>query len=97
MSVVNQVPLSVAVARISFNVLPGGSLRGLRPTSSESRLLREAEDQADIFLRLDGLSIQQGRVVTPLVHGGKRGWEKRGRPADRLKIFDRSIRSDRRV
>src|ERR1700722_412273 len=66
-------------------------------TLSESRLLREAESQADIFLRLDGLSIQHGRVVTPLAHGGKRCWKRRRRPAERLKIFDRSIRSDRRV
>src|SRR5580704_8940373 len=41
---------------------------------------RKPENQADIFLRLDGPSIQKGWVVSPLAHGGKRSWEKRRRP-----------------
>ena len=76
MSVVNQFPLPVARSHEFSICCSVESRRGLRRTLSESRLLRKAENQADIFLRLDGLSIQHGRVIAPLAHRGKRGREK---------------------
>ena len=54
----------------------------------------EREVHLHLRLNLDRLSVQQIRLVLPLLHGFDRGRRQHRMPADQLKVFDRAFFAD---